>query len=131
MNELKVEYIAGFAYGMPQNELPAGVDWRVPEELARRGLISFSTLVPPNTEPESPLGLWSARLTVTGRDALAEYQRAEYEMSKQDAQRHADKEERRRERVQDRLHEWALAIFSALAGSALTLLVEHFLLPLL
>ena len=126
-----LEHIAGFEHGMPQNGLPNGVNWRVPEELERRGLISFSTLVPPNTEPECPQGMWAARLTTAGRDALAEYQRADHEMRKQDAQRYADKEERRFERAQDRRHDWALAIFSVLAGSALTLFVEHILLLLL
>lgn len=126
-----LEHIAGFEHGMPQNELPNGVNWRVPEELERRGLISFSTLVPPNTEPECPQGMWAARLTTAGRDALAEYQRADHEMRKQDAQRYADKEERRFERAQDRRHDWRVTIGAALIGAALTLFVEHILPALL
>lgn len=55
------------------------------------------------------------QITVAGEDALAEYERTQDEMRKQDADHKAD----RRAQI-------VAAVLGACAGSAMTLLVEHF-----
>ena len=58
------------------------------------------------------------RLTLAGEDALAEYERRQNEMSEQRAQKCADK-------ISDRRFQLLNSFLSAVTGSLLTLLVEH------
>ena len=69
-------------------------------------------------------------ITPEGEDALFEYQRTQDEMREQAAKRRADEDKRIRERLADKRHDWAIAIFSALGGSAITLFIEHVITPL-
>ena len=118
-----LEFISSFVDGAPQNQFPTWAAWRDIDDLERRGLISFSTLVPPNKEPEYPRGLYVAHITTAGRDALAEKQRADNEMRNQAAQYEEEKHAHSRERKLDFLRD----LIVLLIGSAITLLVEHVL----
>ena len=117
-------FIASFDYGMPQNELPDWAGWRDLDDLARRGFVSFSTLVPPNKEDEHPHGLCAAHISTAGRDALAEKQRADDEVRNQATQYEEEKRTHSRDRKMDFIRDLILLF----VGAALTLIVEHVIL---
>ena len=118
-------FIADSESGIPEDQLPNWVNWRDPDDLARRGFVYFSTVVPPNKEAEYPMGLRAVRITTSGRDALAEKQRTDDIVRNQAAQYEEEKRAHSREKKMDFIRDLILLFI----GAALTLIVEHVILP--
>lgn len=76
-----------------------------------------------------PQGYIAAQITPDGHAALMEEKRRKHVMREKRAQDRAKEEKRIQERREDRRHDWAIAIFGFLSGSAFTLLMEHVLIP--
>lgn len=122
-----LEFIASFDDGVPQNRFPDWARWRDIDDLERRGLISFSTLLPPNKEPEHPRGLYAAHITTAGRDALFEKQRADNKLIEDAANKRSDEARQTKERKLDFRRSLFIAVISSIASTALALFVEHVL----
>lgn len=116
--------------GVPEDRIPKWIDGRRIADLHAKKLLERRTVVPPGKEPLYPRGLSAYAIPPAGKDALFEYQRAQDKMREQAAKRRADEDKRIRERLADKRHDWAIAIFSALGGSAITLFIEHVITPL-
>ena len=76
-----------------------------------------------------PRGYIAAQITPDGHCALAKEKRRQHIMRKKRDKERAEEETRIQERIEDRRHDWAIAIFGFLSGSAFTLIVEHVLIP--